>query len=875
MSTKWFGVVVLVLFLTVGVVYAQGAPHPPILVRPANGSTVNSHDVTFCAVGQPGGVVPSEVRFEFYRAPVADFQTAWVGANAQGEFCAIVHLSSNGGYSVGTRGRNQNGESGANEYGINVQADSAPPATRVPGLQGPTAVPDQGPPIRTFTIRPEGGIQLGQTATIHVEVACTPNCGEAKVSIPCGSQDQERNTSGNFDSHWNTNGCGAGNQTVQVCTRSVSDQQGTRPTCQERSYTLAGAPALNSPTANLQLDRGSIQAGECATLSWQTSNASHVEVNIEGQLFYTANDSKQVCPGVTRTYSLRASNGNDNDATRSVTLVVNGAPIPPGNSNSGGQGGPQAGNPISGFVPSDARQSGVPGGVDLIIYAYSRGFRNADNSNNSANGWYLSDPYVWQADWGQICADVYGSNFIAVNPNNTKDGWRCVVPGSSNTTNPPVQSNNNCGSLQARLQPGQIAVVTQAGFDLNLRAGPGVTEPIRGEIDSGDTVTVISGPQCRDGYNWFQLQTSQGTWWAAESGSGDYWLVVYTGQSQLTTAPVQPSSGGNCTSTRLTVGGQAVVTPGTPNRLRSGPGTGYDRITSIPAGGTMQVIGGPSCGNGYIWWQVSYNGITGWTAEGGDGSYWLDPIGQSVVPTPDIVEVTDPTTLLPSAPRMCVPSTAATSSGWSLIPETLAAEQGRFDNRQCTSWPNETYNELVEKCLPEHPADAHTWDEQFKDNCSGFSIDSSPDFGDIVVWEASVRPPLGHVGIVTDIHPGGSFTFTQRNESGRGDLTDVTYSTESARSGISFIHMICSIRPTPIVASGIPPYLAIPKIISSQYGGNEFVFYDTDRGIYDGVQFQIAGYSNGATLFSVDIDWTSSHPNWRSYWWTYVHICAS
>lgn len=81
--------------------------------------------------------------------------------------------------------------------------------------------------------------------------------------------------------------------------------------------------------------------------------------------------------------------------------------------------------------------------------------------------------------------------------------------------------------------------------------------------------------------------------------------------------------------TRLWDTGQGRVTPGLPNILRSQPYRGYDSIVlgEIPAGGVFTIIGGPSCFDGMIWWQVNYNGNMGWTPEASNtGIYWTEPV---------------------------------------------------------------------------------------------------------------------------------------------------------------------------------------------------------------------------------------------------------
>ncbi len=80
---------------------------------------------------------------------------------------------------------------------------------------------------------------------------------------------------------------------------------------------------------------------------------------------------------------------------------------------------------------------------------------------------------------------------------------------------------------------------------------------------------------------------------------------------------------------RLIAGNQGRVAPGTPNALRSQPSKNNQIsaiLGAIPGKGVFTVLNGPSCADGYSWWQVNYQGLTGWTPEGEKGVYWLEPL---------------------------------------------------------------------------------------------------------------------------------------------------------------------------------------------------------------------------------------------------------
>jgi hypothetical protein len=78
-------------------------------------------------------------------------------------------------------------------------------------------------------------------------------------------------------------------------------------------------------------------------------------------------------------------------------------------------------------------------------------------------------------------------------------------------------------------------------------------------------------------------------------------------------------------ASRLTIGGQGQVTPGSSNNMRSAPARTADKIGEIPGGGSFTVLDGPICADDTAWWQVDYQGLSGWTVEGMNSESWLEP----------------------------------------------------------------------------------------------------------------------------------------------------------------------------------------------------------------------------------------------------------
>lgn len=84
---------------------------------------------------------------------------------------------------------------------------------------------------------------------------------------------------------------------------------------------------------------------------------------------------------------------------------------------------------------------------------------------------------------------------------------------------------------------------------------------------------------------------------------------------------------------RIIVNTQARVIAGnTPNRLRVAPSSAAEQINVIQPNRTFDVIGGPSCADNLVWWQVAFDGQIGWTAEGLlPDNYFIEPLN---LPTP-------------------------------------------------------------------------------------------------------------------------------------------------------------------------------------------------------------------------------------------------
>ncbi|MER3486890.1 MAG: hypothetical protein C4345_13860, partial [Chloroflexota bacterium] len=124
---------------------------------------------------------------------------------------------------------------------------------------------------------------------------------------------------------------------------------------------------------------------------------------------------------------------------------------------------------------------------------------------------------------------------------------------------------------------------------LNLRAGPSLSDEILAQLPSQALVTVISGPEQADGYDWYEVETDEGNGWVAG------------------TFLANPAD-------LIAVGDTVQVIDGSL-RLRAEPGVNADVLDVMPEGTKLEVTDGPELADGYTWFQVENDTYgPGWAA---------------------------------------------------------------------------------------------------------------------------------------------------------------------------------------------------------------------------------------------------------------------
>jgi hypothetical protein len=221
--------------------------------------------------------------------------------------------------------------------------------------------------------------------------------------------------------------------------------------------------------------------------------------------------------------------------------------------------------------------------------------------------------FTLQAGFAPECAD--GMWWWRVTYNGVT-GWTAEGDQWGHYWTQPYGTAPGCAAPAPRLTAGGQGRVTP-GLPNIIRNNPwkGSGSVSLGQIPAGGVFTVIEGPRCSNNINWWRVTYNGVTGWTGEGELSSYWVEPFGGNNACT--GVLP--------TRLRVGGWGRVTPGLPNTIRNSAAISSRRLGQIPAGGVFSIMAGPVCANGIAWWQVSYNNIVGWTAEGRWGEYWVEP----------------------------------------------------------------------------------------------------------------------------------------------------------------------------------------------------------------------------------------------------------
>jgi SH3-like domain-containing protein len=161
-----------------------------------------------------------------------------------------------------------------------------------------------------------------------------------------------------------------------------------------------------------------------------------------------------------------------------------------------------------------------------------------------------------------------------------------------------------------------------AGGGLNMRDRAGAAGKQIGRLLQGATVTVVAGPSQEGDYLWWQVDNGAGqVGWVAGGPEGDPWLVPEEG-----TGPAE--GGGNLVNRAVKLGDRVQVTTEGNQYLsiRETPGKNAALAARVLKNTQFTVRGGPTQQDGFVWWQLEGDKVSGWAAEGDGTTRWLTPV---------------------------------------------------------------------------------------------------------------------------------------------------------------------------------------------------------------------------------------------------------
>jgi uncharacterized protein YraI len=148
------------------------------------------------------------------------------------------------------------------------------------------------------------------------------------------------------------------------------------------------------------------------------------------------------------------------------------------------------------------------------------------------------------------------------------------------------------------LEPGTQAKVSgTGGWGLRLREAPSLDQQVLLTMPEGQVVDVLEGPK---------VDAAGSAWYKVAVGD----LVGWSAGAYLAPSDVAVDVRGLGAARNVVVGN----TGGSGLRLRNGPGLSEGILAVMPEGDSVSIAGGPSLdGSGIAWYQVSWQGITGWS----------------------------------------------------------------------------------------------------------------------------------------------------------------------------------------------------------------------------------------------------------------------
>ncbi|MBA2468437.1 MAG: SH3 domain-containing protein, partial [Chloroflexia bacterium] len=402
---------------------------------------------------------------------------------------------------------------------------------------------------------------------------------------------------------------------------------------------------------------GSLPAGAQAALYEATAN-----LNIRSEPNATApvvggipsGGSAEVTGAIQNNFYPVSYNGIDGFASADFLRVAGSG----GDEGGGDEGGTDTGPTGTRYTEARLNLRSGPGASFGVIAIMPDGAQ-VELTGESSNGF---SRLTWNGNNGWA-----STQFLTTEGGPTEPTPAPVEPTGTPTS--PAPESPSIGET-----PVGTATVSTGGLSLNMRGGPGTSFGVVRSIPNGAQVEVMGSAQ--NGF--LPVRYGGTTGWA----SSQYLRTGSTGTPVTPTAtatatptatatatapPTSPSSDGAIGDT--VTGSATVTTVGLSLNIRSGPGTSFGVIRSIPSGSQVDLMGASQ----NEFWPVRYQGTTGWA------SAEFLRTGSASTPVPTATATATPANPTPTA--TATPDGNATGSGM------VTAGRLNFRNGPGTSSP--------------------------------------------------------------------------------------------------------------------------------------------------------------------------------------------
>ena len=253
-----------------------------------------------------------------------------------------------------------------------------------------------------------------------------------------------------------------------------------------------------------------------------------------------------------------------------------------------------------------------------------------------------------------------GRGWVAASASSIEGDCTDVAVTGSTTLQYEECPANYVGFQPSRLSIGDLARVLPGDSPQRVRALPQLTATILFQMQPSSEFVVIGGPQCGDGIVWWNIQQGARTGWTAESDTqfNGYYVEPIQRDNGVddTTLLCDPSNTNYRTTRMRRTDDTATITDEIPSLiLFTEPDLNSPGILEIPGGESVDAVNvGPRCNQNAVWWNVTYNAISGWVVESSTNDpnieYYLIPPERPANETPPPSDTTGPTIETTPAP---------------------------------------------------------------------------------------------------------------------------------------------------------------------------------------------------------------------------------